>query len=114
MEREMRFGIQGLPRTRYPMPVEVARVLWLLPGVRWLCLFALIVSVFLAGFVTGAGLEETRHRVEVTPAAVLAGYRMGLEQGRLQAQEPVNGQGTISRTGRPGKDATDGTTEGNN
>ena len=81
MERELRFGIQGLPRPRYPMPVEVARVLWLLPAVRWLCLFALVVSVFLAGLVTGAGLEATRHRVDVTPAAVAAGYREGFEQG---------------------------------
>jgi len=81
MEREMRFGIQGLPRPRYPMPVEVARVLWLLPGVRWLCLFALVVSVFLAGLVTGVGLEATRHRVEVTPAAVAAGYRQGFHRG---------------------------------
>ena len=81
MERELRFGIQGLPRPRYPMPVEVVRVLWLLPAVRWLCLFALVVSVFLAGLVTGVGLEATRHRVEVTPAAVAAGYREGFEQG---------------------------------
>ena len=81
MERELRFGIQGLPRPRYPMPVEVARVLWLLPAVRWLCLFALVVSVFLAGLVTGAGVEAPRHRVDVTPAAVAAGYREGFEQG---------------------------------
>jgi hypothetical protein len=59
----------------------VARVLWLLPAVRWLCLFALVVSVFLTGLVTGVGLEATRHRVEETPAAVAAGYREGFEQG---------------------------------
>jgi hypothetical protein len=81
MERELRFGIQGLPRPRHPMPVELARVLWLLPAVRWLCLFALVVSVFLVGLVTGVGLESTRHRVEVTPAAVAAGYREGFDQG---------------------------------
>jgi len=78
----MRFGIQGLPRPRQPLAVEVARVLWLFPAVRWLCLFALVVSVFLAGLVTGANLEATRHRMDVTPDAFVAGYRQGFEQGR--------------------------------
>jgi len=77
MERELRFGIQGLPRPRYPMPVEVVRVLWLLPAVRWLCLFALVVSVFLAGLVTGVGLEATRHSGRGLPAGVSPGSGRG-------------------------------------
>ena len=63
-----RYGIQGLPKPEKPVVLELASVMWLIPGFRMFIIASAAILIFMLGFLTGAGCEATRQKMEYSYA----------------------------------------------
>jgi len=63
-----RYGIQGLPKPEKPVLLELASVMWLIPGFRMFITASAAILIFMLGFLTGAGCEATRQKMEYSYA----------------------------------------------
>jgi hypothetical protein len=62
------YDIQGLPKPEKPVVLELASVMWLIPGFRIFVTASAAILIFMLGFLTGAGCEATRQRMEYSYA----------------------------------------------